>query len=324
MHRVHPAESKRWWRLHISCYVGDTNVGLTNDFLGEMMASVDVLDSVMHYEQSGVGAPIVFLHGNPTSSYLWRRVLPAVGGPGRLLAPDLIGMGQSGKPDIGYTFDDHSRYLAAWFDALGLTDVVLVGHDWGGALAFDWASRNPDRVRGIAFLETIVRPLTWADLPDGSKARYDVLRAPGVGEQRVLEENIFIERNIRATILGELSDDDLAVYRKPYPTPESRRPLLQWPRSMPIEGSPAEVVSRMDDYVAWLAKSIDVPKLLLTFEAGERPTLLIDARLAKWCAENIASLEVEGCGPASHLAPEDQPEAIGSAIARWLQRQRLR
>ena len=135
------------------------------------MADIAVLDSTIHYEEVGAGTPFVFLHGNPTSSYAWRNVLPAFGAPGRLLAPDLIGMGQSGKPDIDYSFDDHSRYLDAWFDAVGVDSVVLVGHDWGGALAFDWATRHRDRVRGIAFMETIVRPFTWDDFPGSARPR---------------------------------------------------------------------------------------------------------------------------------------------------------
>jgi haloalkane dehalogenase len=284
---------------------------------------VDVLDSTMFYEETGAGTPIVFLHGNPTSSYVWRNVLPKLGSPGRLLTPDLIGMGQSGKPDIPYKFADHARYLDAWFDALGLDDVVLVGHDWGGALAFDWAASHPERVRGIAFLETIVRPMAFADLADSAKQRYTALLTPGIGETKVLEENIFIENNIRATILSGLSDDDLDVYRKPYPTPESRRPLLEWPRSMPFDGRPADVVTRIKAYDAWLATS-PIPKLLLTFDPARKDTLLIDADTIDWCKSSIAALEVENCGPAAHIAPEDQPEAIALAVAGWADRHGLR
>ena len=142
------------------------------------MPTIEVLDSTMSYQDVGSGEPVVFLHGNPAWSYVWRNVLPTVAGVARCLAPDLIGMGRSGRPDIAYDFGDHSRYLDAWFDAVGLERVVLVGHDWGGALAFDWARRHPDRVRGVAFFETIVRPFTWDDFP-GARARYEALRAPG-------------------------------------------------------------------------------------------------------------------------------------------------
>jgi haloalkane dehalogenase len=286
------------------------------------MPSIDVLDSTIFYEDAGSGTPFVFLHGNPTSSYLWRHVSPHLGEPTRRLAPDLIGMGRSGKPDIPYRFADHARYLDAWFDALELTSVVLVGHDWGGALAFDWAARHPDRVRGIAFMETIMRPMSWDDLPN-SRPRYEALRSPDSGEAKVLDENFFIEQALRATVLNGLSDEDHAVYRAPYPTRESRRPLLEWPRAMPIEGEPADVVARIEAYDAWLAASADVPKLLLTFD-GPAETLLIGEAMTAWCRANIANLDIENCGPARHVAPEDQPEAIAAAISRWADRHKLR
>lgn len=285
------------------------------------MPLLDVLDSTIFYEDAGTGTPFVFLHGNPTSSHLWRRIAPAIAAPVRRLAPDLIGMGQSGKPDIAYGFDDHARYLEAWFDALELDDVVLVGHDWGGALAFDWAARHPERVRAIAFMETIVRPLSWDDLPN-ARPRYELLRSPGFGETKVLDENFFIEQALKATILNGLSAEDHAVYRAPYSTRESRRPLLAWPRAMPIEGEPADVVARIEAYDAWLAASGNIPKLLLTFD-GPPETLLIGEAMTVWCRENIAAMEIENCGPARHVAPEDQPEAIAAAISRWTERHSL-
>ena len=187
----------------------------------------------------------MFLHGNPTSSYLWRKVLPGVGDPGRLVAPDLIGMGASDKPAIDYRFEDHARYLDAFVDALGLDRVVLVGHDWGGALAFDWAARHPGRVLGVAFLETIVRPLTWGAFPPSARPVFESLRTPGVGEAMVLDQNVFIEQALPAGVATGLTPEDLDAYRAPYPTPESRRPLLAWPRAMPLGGEPADVVARI-------------------------------------------------------------------------------
>jgi haloalkane dehalogenase len=219
------------------------------------MPTINVLNSTMFYEEVGTGTPFVFLHGNPTSSHLWRNVLPRIGEPGRCLAPDLIGMGRSGKPDLPYRFADHARYLDAWFDALALDGVVLVGHDWGGALAFDWASRHPARTRGVAVMETIIRPMSWNDLPDSARPRYEALRTPGIGEAKVLDENFFIEQALRLTVLNGLSDEDLEVYRKPYPTRDSRRPMLEWARSMPINGEPADVISRIETYDEWLANS---------------------------------------------------------------------
>lgn len=285
------------------------------------MPTLNLLDSTMYYEDAGSGTPFVFLHGSPTSSHLWRGVLPWFTPAHRALAPDLIGMGRSGKPDIGYRFPDHARYLDAWFDALGLDQVVLVGHDWGGALAFDWAARHPGRVRAVAFLETIVRPTTWAELSPGSRSRFESLRAPGVGEAQALDSNATIEQAFTRGVLTPVGERDLAVYLAPYPTRESRRPLLQWPREMPLDGEPADVVARIETYDRWLAGTPEIPKLLLTFEGS--PTLLIGAAQIAWCAENIANLRIEHCGPAGHHAPEDQPDAIGTAIIGWADHHRL-
>ncbi|CAN7421305.1 haloalkane dehalogenase [Acidovorax sp. LjRoot66] len=284
------------------------------------MPTVFVLDSQMHYEDTGApagsaGPTWVFLHGNPASSHLWRKVLPRTQVLGRCLAPDLIGMGQSGKPDIVYSYDDHARYLAACFDALDLQEVVLVGIDWGASLAFDWARRHAHRVRGIAFMETIVKPMSWADFPAAARPRFEAFRTPGLGEQLVMELNQFLAGSLTATVLTPLSAADRAVYEAPYPTPASRRPLLAWPRAMPLEGSPADVVERVQAYGAWLAGSTDVPKLLLTFTGS--PTLMIGPAMEAWCREHIASLEVQACGDAGHMAPEDQPGRIADALAAW-------
>ena len=280
------------------------------------MPSTQVLDSTMFHREVGDGAPLVFLHGNPTSSYLWRHVLSPVAGVGRCLAPDLIGMGESGKPDVGYTFADHARYLEAWIDTLQLGRVVLVGHDWGGALALDWAARHPGRVRGVALTETILRPMSWEDFPAAARALFRTLRTPGAGDAMVLDDNLFVEEALPATVMRGLSAEDLAVYRAPYPTPKSRRPLLQWPRSMPLDGEPADVVARIEAYDEWLRASHDVPKLLLTFEPG--PSTMIGPEMVDWCTANIASLQVRAHGPAGHHTPEDRPEAIAASLLAWL------
>jgi haloalkane dehalogenase len=287
----------------------------------EVMPIIDVLDSTIHYGETGGGTPIVFLHGNPSSSYAWRNVLPALGEPGRLLAPDLIGMGRSGKPAIGYTFDDHARYLDAWFDGLGLEQAVLVGHDWGGALAFDWAARHPHRVRGVAFFETIMRPMSWSDLGEAPRQRTQIMRSPQ-GEQLILDQNFFIETAFTGGVLNPLSEQQMAPYLSPYPTHESRRPVLQWARSLPLDGDPPDVAKRVDAYGTWLAASPEVPKLLLTFDSS--PTLGITEQMITWCAANVAGLQIEHLGPAGHHATEDQPDAIGNAIARWTDRNKLR
>ena len=280
------------------------------------MPITNVLDSTIFHQEHGEGPTFIFLHGNPTSSHVWRNMLPVLDGLGRLLAPDLIGMGKSGKPDIAYTFDDQARYLAAWIEALGLDDVVLVGFDWGGALAMDWAARHPGRVRGLALMETIIKPYRWSDIAASARPRYETLRGAGTGEAKVLDENFFIEQALRATTLRGFDDADLEIYRQPFPTRESRIPLLQWPRAMPIEGEPRDVVERVEAYDRWLSASMEVPKLLLTFD-GLPETLLIGPDLVDWCRANIAALDVVGCGPAKHLVPEDQPEAIAAAIRDW-------
>jgi haloalkane dehalogenase len=285
------------------------------------MPVVNVLDSTIFYRETGTGVPLVFLHGNPTSSYLWRRVLPAVDGPGRKLAPDLIGMGDSGKPDIAYSFDEHARYLDAWFEAVGLDQVVLIGHDWGGALAFDWAARHPARTRGIAFTETIVKPMSWQEFPDAGRELFQSIKTPGIGETMMLDQNAFIEM-LPGSVAGVLTQQDLQTYRKPYPTPESRRPLLQWARSMPLNGEPAEVVARIDRYANWLTTSPEIPKLLLTFQPG--PGTMMEPSLIAWCTANIAAIEIADHDlVAGHHTPEDQPDAIATAITSWLDKHRL-
>jgi len=285
------------------------------------MPVVEVLDSTMYYEDEGDGTPLVFLHGNPTSSHLWRRVLAALEGPGRRLAPDLIGMGASGKPNIPYRFAYHARYLDAWFSALDLDGVVLVGHDWGGALAFDWARRHPSAVRGVAFLETIVRPVTWSDFGGAARQLFESFRTPGKGEQIVLNGNAFIEQALPNTMISKLAAADWDAYRRPYPTAETRRPLLQWPRELPIDGEPANVVERAEAYNAWLASTPHVPKLLFAFEPG--PGTMIRPELVDWCRKNIAALEVAQCGRAGHHAPEDQPDTIAAALTAWCDRHAL-
>ncbi|MBE8525906.1 haloalkane dehalogenase [Amycolatopsis sp. H6(2020)] len=276
---------------------------------------------MLHHEEAGTGAPIVFLHGNPGSSHSWRKVLPHIGG-GRLLAPDLIGMGRSPKPDIAYRFADHAHHLGTWFDALGLDDVVLVGHDWGGALAFDWAARHPGRVRGLAFFETIVKPMAWDDLTPQAAERSRKIRTPGVGEDMVLTQDLFIRQAFTGGVRTPVGDDDLAAFLAPFPTPESRRPVLAWARQLPLGGDPAELVARIEAYDEWLAASDGTPKLLMTFEGS--PTLLIGEKMAQWCTDHLAALDVVACGEAGHHAQEDRPEEIAAEIAGWLDRHGLR
>lgn len=285
------------------------------------MASVTVLDSHMAYTEAGTGSvPVVFLHGNPTSSYLWRNVIPRVAGRARCLAPDLIGMGASGRPEIAYRFTDHVRYLDAWFEALGLGDVVIVGHDWGGALGMDWAARHPGRARGIAVIETFLRPLRWADYPPEGEKLFRMYRSPE-GEHAILDENKFIEFNLPFGVRRGLAPADHDVYRAMYPDRAARKPILAWPREIPIDGEPADVHERVEAYGRWMASSADVPKLIMTVQTGPEPAL--PAGAVAWAAETFANVEVETVGVGGHHAPEDQPDAIGDAVAQWLDRHEL-
>lgn len=272
------------------------------------------LETEISYVDTGAGEPVVFLHGNPTSSYLWRNVIPHVEGLGRCLAPDLVGMGDSGAaPDGSYRFVDHARYLDAWFEALGLTNVTLVVHDWGSALGFYWAYRHPERVRGIAYMEAVVRPLTWEEWSDSSRQIFQDLRSEA-GEEMVLEKNLFIEGILPSAVLRDLTEEEMNVYRRPYLEPgESRRPTLTWPRELPINGEPEEVVSIVDDYSKWLAQS-DVPKLFVNAEPGA----ILTGSQRKFCRRWPNQEEVTLRG--AHFVQEDSPHEIGEAVATFVRR----
>jgi haloalkane dehalogenase len=270
----------------------------------------------MHYEEAGDGNPIVLLHGNPTSSFLWRKVVPGLVGEGRVLAPDLIGMGRSGKPDIAYRFVEHARYLDAWFDALALEHVTLVGHDWGGALGFHWARRHPDRVAAVALMETIVRPTSWAEFPEAGREIFQGFRTPGTGEQLILEQNMFVEAVLPASMLHELTAEEMDAYREPFREPSHRLPTLTWPRELPIDGEPADVVELVNSYDRWLASSEDVPKLLLTFDPGA----IMSEPVVRWCRQNIAALDITNAGQGIHFVQEDEPEAIARIVSEWRRR----
>jgi haloalkane dehalogenase len=272
------------------------------------------LETEISYVDTGAGEPVVFLHGNPTSSYLWRNVIPHVEGLGRCLAPDLVGMGDSGAaPDGSYRFVDHARYLDAWFEALGLTNVTLVVHDWGSALGFYWAYRHPERVRGIAYMEAVVRPLAWEEWRDESRQIFQDLRSEA-GEEMVLEKNLFIEGILPSAVLRDLTEEEMNVYRRPYLEPgESRRPTLTWPRELPINGEPEDVVSIVDDYSEWLAQS-DVPKLFVNAEPGA----ILTGSQREFCRTwpNQEEVTVRG----AHFVQEDSPHEIGEAVATFVRR----
>ena len=276
--------------------------------------SVLALDARMSYvDTGGRGRLVVFLHGNPTSAYLWRGVIPRAADAARCLAPDLVGMGRSEKSQSGsYRFADHVRYLDAWFDAvLPDGDVVIVGHDWGSALGFHWANRNRERVAGLVYMEAIVRSLTWEQWPAAATRIFQGFRSPA-GERMILENNLFVERVLPGSVLREMSDAEMDVYRAPYREPgESRRPTLTWPREIPLDGEPPDVVAAVDAYSDWLARC-DVPKLFVNAEPGA----ILTGSQREFCRTWLNQTEVTVRGV--HFIQEDSPDEIGDAIADWL------
>jgi len=279
--------------------------------------TVDVLGVDMAYHERGEGAPIVFLHGNPTSSYLWRDVIPELEGRGRLIAPDLIGMGDSAKlPNPGpdtYRFTTHRKYLDAFIDAVigPAQSIVLVVHDWGSALGFDWANRHRDRVSGIAYMEGIVRPIaSWDEWSASATPIFQGFRSDK-GETMILERNMFVERVLPGSVLRKLTEAEMTEYRRPYPTPKDRWPTLTWPRQIPIAGEPADVVQIAQAYSQWMAGN-DIPKLFVNAEPG---AILIGAP-RDFCRSWKNQTEVTV--PGSHFIQEDSGPAIGRAVAAWM------
>jgi len=274
---------------------------------------VRVRDAEMAYVDVGEGDPIVFLHGNPTSSYLWRNVIPHVQHLGRCVAPDLVGFGQSDKlPSPGpgtYSFETHAQYLAAFLDAVGVTErVTLVLHDWGSGLGFDWAARHPNAVRAIAFTEAIVAPIDWDEWPAAEVFRR--MRGPD-GEAAVLDENLFVELLLAGGVARGLTPEAHERYREPFREREDRWPTLEWPRQLPIEGRPADVVESVEAYAAWLARS-DVPKLFVDADPGAILVGRQRERVRTWPALTEVTV------PGSHYVPEDSPHELGRAVADWL------
>ncbi len=276
----------------------------------------EVLDHKMAYVEVGRGDPIVFVHGNPTSSYLWRNVIPHVAQLGRCIAPDLIGMGDSAKlepsgPDR-YRFVEHRRFLDALLEALGVSEnVTFVVHDWGSALAFDWCHRHPQRVKGIAYMEALVQPVTWDGWPNAVRGLFQSFRSPA-GEKLVLEENVFVEAVLPGAVQRKLRAEEMAVYRRPYTEPgESRRPTLTWPRQIPLEGEPEDVCDIVASYGKWLAGS-ELPKLFVNADPGA----ILRGPQREFCRSWPNQTEVTVAG--THFIQEDSPDEIGQAIASWL------
>jgi haloalkane dehalogenase len=281
------------------------------------LPKLSVLGSDMAYREAGSrDAPVaLFLHGNPTSSYIWRKIIPLVASVAHCIAPDLIGFGQSGKPDIAYRFEDHARYLDAFIAKMGIGSAYLVVQDWGTALAFHLAERRPDFVRGLAFME-FVRPIpTWEEFVRGSQAReiFRKFRTPGEGEKLILEENVFVERVLPGGMRHKLTDEEMAVYRAPFPTPESRKPTWRFPNEIPIAGEPPDVYAMMSHAHAALAAST-YPKLLFAAEPGA----LVPLAFAEQFAGSLHDCRFVKLGDGIHFLQEDHPETIGRSVAAFI------
>ncbi|HEV7862759.1 MAG TPA: haloalkane dehalogenase [Acidimicrobiia bacterium] len=284
----------------------------------------EVFDQRMAYVDTApggheTGRTIVLLHGNPTSSYLWRNVIPHLEGLGRCIAPDLIGMGDSGKLSGSgpgrYTFDEHRRHLDALLLGLGLTAagrIVLVVHDWGSALGFDWARRHPHAVDGIAYMEALVAPVTWADWPDKARGIFQAFRSEK-GEELILDRNFFVEKVLPLSVLSPLSDETMDEYRRPFANPgEGRRPTLTWPRQIPIDGEPPDVVADVEAYGKWLGTDDSPPKLFINADPG---SILVGPQ-REFCRAWPNQTEVTV--PGLHFIQEDSADAIGAAVADFL------
>ena len=272
---------------------------------------IDVLGSRMAYVDEGEGRTILFLHGNPTSSFLWRDVIAELRDRARCIAPDLIGMGDSEKIDSLYRFDDHRHYLDGFIEELGLdSDLVLVGHDWGGALLFDWASRHESSVNGIVYMETIVAPLEWDDWPEAARRAFQSMRSDD-GEPMVLGKNFFVERILPASVIRDLPAEVMDEYRRPFPTPETRVPTLRWPREIPIGGTPVDMVETVSRFSDFMSRT-EIPKLFINADPG---SILVGPQrelVRTWPNQREVTV------PGIHFIQEDSGHEIGMAIGEFL------
>jgi len=288
------------------------NQSISADFLYQSN-TIAVHGSNLHYVDEGAGNPILFLHGNPTSSYLWRNIIPYVTQLGRCIALDLIGMGKSDKPDIEYRFFDHAKYVEGFIEQMGLKNLTLVVHDWGSALGFHYAMRHESNVKGIAFMEAILMPVpSWEAFPAKAREMFQAFRTPEVGWDLIVNQNMFVEQVLPGAIVRRLTEEEMNHYREPVKDPQTRKPLWRWPNEIPIEGHPADVTEAVATYNAKLQQS-DVPKLLFYATPGA----LTQAPVVEWCQHNLKNLKVVDIGQGIHYLQEDNPQLIGSELANW-------
>jgi len=273
---------------------------------------IKIKDSKMHYIDVGKGDPILFLHGNPTSSYLWRNIIPYLEKNGRCIAPDLIGMGKSDKPDIDYTYDDHYDYLVEFIEKLKLKNITLVIHDWGSGLGFRYANDHRKNIKGIAFMEAMVKPMKSSDLPSDLKISFLMMRMPILGWLMISVMNMFIKMMIPKTIVRKLTDEEFQIYKDPYPSISSRKPVMVWPTQVPIDGKPKHSFDLIESYSQWLQKS-NLPKLFFYAHPGG----ILKKEDVVWVKKNIPNLKSVDIGKGIHFIQEDNPHLIGSEIAKW-------
>ncbi len=275
---------------------------------------IEVEGSRMHYVEEGSGDPILFLHGNPTSSYLWRNIIPYAAEVGRAIAPDLIGMGKSDKPDIEYRFFDHVRYIEGFIQALGLQNITLVIHDWGSGVGFHYASRHEDNTKGVAFMEAILPIPSWDAFPEAGRDLFKSFRTKDVGEDLLINKNMFVENVLPNFVVRSLTDEEMDHYREPYKEEASRKPLWRWPNELPIEGEPPDVWEAAEAYHEWLQRT-ELPKIL--FHAT--PGALMSATLVESLTSTLKNLKTVDIGPGLHFVQEDNPHEIGRELAKWYQ-----
>lgn len=273
---------------------------------------VEVLGSSMHYVDEGAGEPILFLHGNPTSSYLWRNILPHLIPHGRCIAPDLIGMGKSDKPDLAYRFRDHYRYVEGFIETLGLTNITLVLHDWGSGLGFHYWAARESNVKAIAFMEAIIRPMSWNEFPIGPRIGFKLFRMPGIGWLMLSVMNMFVTQILPQMTVRKLTDAEMSHYQAPFPSVHTRRPVRQWPREIPLNGQPADMVELVTAYSRKLQDSA-LPKLLFCGNPGA----IVNANAVEWCRRNLKNLKIVDVGDGLHYLQEDNPRLIGEELANW-------
>jgi haloalkane dehalogenase len=280
---------------------------------------VEVLGSQMAYLEKGTGAPVVFVHGNPTSSYLWRNVMPLISTNSRTIAVDLIGMGHSEKPDLDYSFKDHYRYFEAFMQEMALDEVTLVAHDWGTVVAWEYARNNPDEVVRLAFMEGVLPPTfpakSFEVLGEELGGTFKAFKDPDLGHQLVIEQNVFVEKVLPRHVMRPLGEQAMQEYLSPYATEKSRKPLLEWPRQVPIAGEPAEMVSVLNGITEFMGTT-EMPVLLLYASPG----VAIPPSAVPWYVEKVQNIETSFVGAGLHFIQEDQPEAISRAVFDWMRR----